>query len=277
MDKRFLCYSLFLLSFIIPSFVFAQSQSLCYGSVAITDTSQAEPNVLVIVSNSSQASFTVNGPKTYSGSGYYWAQQGISPGTYTITWIAVSGCKTPPSETKTTDSRGSLAFAGNYKNQTQAIQTSLPPPSPTSSTKPPLGHFMTVSSYPPSASVFINSLLVGTAPVTTRLPENVSIKITCTLPNYSDYNYMYPAVGTLPNSVNSINSDWTCTLIKKQVQAAPVVDTQIQPQQPGQTSNKTITPASQKEVPVISVLPQASAEPRGFFARLWKKILSIIW
>lgn len=112
----FYYYYFLLLPFALPSVIFAQVQPPCSGSVNITDTSQAQPSVLVVVSNSAQASFTINGPTMYHGSGYYWVQQGIPSGTYTITWNAVAGCGTPPSETKTTDAKGSAAFAGNYKD-----------------------------------------------------------------------------------------------------------------------------------------------------------------
>ena len=115
MDKK-IFYVLFLLIFIfIPLAASAQNQSPCTGSVHLTDTSQAEPDVLVVVSNSAQASFTLTGPGTYHGSGYYWAQKGIPIGTYTITWNGISGCTTPASEIKATDSHGSVAFAGNYQ------------------------------------------------------------------------------------------------------------------------------------------------------------------
>ena len=110
-----------LLSFIIyhlgSNFVFAQSQSPCSGSASITDTSQAQPGVALVVSNSAQAGFTITGPASYQGSGYAWAQQSISAGTYTITWSPVPGCGTTSPETKTTDTRGSIAFVGNYQNR----------------------------------------------------------------------------------------------------------------------------------------------------------------
>src|SRR3989344_576529 len=105
------------------NFVFAQSQSPCSGSASIIDTSQAQPGIIFVISNSAQASFTITNPATqelvYKGSGYggyAWSREGVTAGTYTITWGAVSGCGTPPSETKTTDTRGSIAFAGNYQN-----------------------------------------------------------------------------------------------------------------------------------------------------------------
>ena len=68
-----------------PIAVFAQTQSPCSGSVSITDASQGQPGVLAVISNSGQATFTVTGPAaTYHGSGYYWAQQGILAGAYTL-------------------------------------------------------------------------------------------------------------------------------------------------------------------------------------------------
>ncbi|HEY4509482.1 MAG TPA: PEGA domain-containing protein [Candidatus Paceibacterota bacterium] len=102
--------------FALPVAVFAQTQSPCSGTVSITDTSQAQPGVLLVVANSLQASFTITGPKTYSGSGGLLAEQNIPPGTYAVTWGSVAGCGTPPPETKTTDAKGSVIFAGNYSD-----------------------------------------------------------------------------------------------------------------------------------------------------------------
>lgn len=105
------------ISFLIalPVVILAQNQPPCSGSVSITDPSQGQANVLVVVSNSAQASFTATGPVTYHGSGYYWVYKGIPSGTYTITWNDVSGCSAPRTETKSTDGKGSVTFAGNYE------------------------------------------------------------------------------------------------------------------------------------------------------------------
>lgn len=99
---------------VLPVVLFAQTQSPCAGTVSITDVSQAQPGVLLAVANTMQAGFTISGPANYSGSGAAWAQQNIPAGTYTITWNPVAGCASPPSETKTTDAKGSVIFAGNY-------------------------------------------------------------------------------------------------------------------------------------------------------------------
>ena len=96
--------------FVSANVSFAQSQSSCSGSVNITDTSQSQPGVLLVVANSLQASFTITGPKTYSGSGGLLAEQNIPPGTYAVTWGSVAGCGTPPPETKTTDAKHSIIF-----------------------------------------------------------------------------------------------------------------------------------------------------------------------
>lgn len=71
---------------------------------------------MAVITNSPQADYTITGLATYHGSGWNFIQQNISLGTYTITWSPVAGCGTPPPETKTTDSRGSIIFAGNYKD-----------------------------------------------------------------------------------------------------------------------------------------------------------------
>ncbi len=142
MNRKISALPIFLLVFIAaPLASLAQDQPPCSGSVSITDPTQAHPGVLAVVSNSAEAAFTVTGPVTYHGSGYYWVQQGIPPGTYAITWSAVASCSTPSSETKATDSRGSVAFAGNYQTADNATTNpSNPPPaggpSPTQSTEP---------------------------------------------------------------------------------------------------------------------------------------------
>lgn len=100
-----------------PIILFAQiPQSPCAATVSITDTSKADPAVILVIANAPQASYTITGPATYTGSGWTFIHQNILPGTYTITWNSVAGCQTPPPETKTTDVRGSIGFAGNYKD-----------------------------------------------------------------------------------------------------------------------------------------------------------------
>ncbi|MDP3792713.1 MAG: PEGA domain-containing protein [bacterium] len=124
MVSKFVFVVVFVVSGIgAANFVFAQTQSSCSGSASIIDTSQAQPGIIFVISNSAQANFTITNPATqeliYKGSGYggyAWSREGVTAGTYAITWGAVSGCGTPPPETKTTDARGSIAFVGNYKD-----------------------------------------------------------------------------------------------------------------------------------------------------------------
>jgi len=267
---------------IAPFFVFAQSQPPCSGSATITDATQAQPGVLAVVSNSAQASFTITGPATYQGSGYYWVQQGIPAGTYTITWNSVSGCGTPSAETKTTNTRGSVAFAGNYQTTSDTTTyTPLPTGGPTPTPSSPNGHYMTINSNPTSATVYINGSMKGTAPVKIKLPENVPIQIKCTLNGYNDYTYNYPAVGPLPLNINSINSDWICTLVKKSV--SPTVSyTPLPPSyQSGQNQNQTPAPTVLPTTPLITSTPYISptpsqVQPKGFFFRIFNSITSFI-
>lgn len=268
------CFASLLLSafVIVPFSVFAQSQPPCSGSVSITDATQAQPGVLAVVSNSSQASFTVTGPATYHGSGYYWVQQGISAGTYTVTWSDVAGCGTPSLETKTTNSQGSIAFAGNYQS-TASQPTSTPKPTQTPAQSPP-GHFMTIKSNPPSASVYINGSHIGTAPVKVQLPEGVPIQIKCTLAGYNDYQYNYPALGSLPAEVNSVSSDWTCMMIKKLVSPTSSLSP-IKSYQPEQRPNKTFTPAPTPVPPSTYTPPSQQIESKGFFPRIFNSITSL--
>ena len=121
--KVFLVFSLFSISFFLPrTSVFAQTQSPCSGTVSITDTSQVEQGTMFVIANSSQAKFTITGPANYQANSPAWFQQNIPAGTYTITWGPVTGCAIPPSEIKSTDARGSVSFAGNYKDLTPPKQ-----------------------------------------------------------------------------------------------------------------------------------------------------------
>ena len=272
MNKATFRVLIFSLSFtLIPLSVFAQSQSPCSGSVSIIDPTQAQPGVLAVVSNSSQAAFTVTGPATYHGSGYYWVQQGIPAGTYTITWNAVSGCGTPSSETNATDNRGSVAFAGNYQS---TAGSSPNPPSPTqASIQSPAGHFLTIESDPPTASVYIRGSLMGKAPVKVQVPENVPFQIKCALNGYADYTYTYPAVGPLPAGVNTVNSEWTCALTKKPIlQSSPSLSLPAQTEKPVQNSKVTTTPA--QPTPAPSYVPPDAAKPHGFLSRFFTSIAS---
>lgn len=257
------------------------AQSACSGNTSTHETFQTQLGILLVNSNSTQASFTVTGPAIYQGTGYSWVEQAIPAGTYTITWNSVPGCLTPSPETKTTNANGSVAFAGNYQSTSN---TTTPTPAPTASATPtptptPRGHYMTISSNPPSASVYINGSLMGIAPVKIKLPENVPIKIKCTLPGYSDYNYNYPTVGPLPVGVSSVNSDWACTLIKSSASSptstpagkSPSVPAYQSGQQPNGTATPTILPVT--PTPYVAPSPQP-AQPKGFFSRIFSSVTS---
>lgn len=77
-----------------------------------------------VASNANRATFTIKGPETFSGEGNIWAKENPLPGTYTITWGAVSGCTTPLLETKVFKAGDKISFVGNYT--TKGAKT--PPP-----------------------------------------------------------------------------------------------------------------------------------------------------
>lgn len=64
--------------------------------------------------NNKNATFTLSGPATYSGSGSSWNQSNLPLGTYTIIYGSVSGYHTPPSETKILSDGGTIYFFGDY-------------------------------------------------------------------------------------------------------------------------------------------------------------------
>jgi hypothetical protein len=64
--------------------------------------------------NIEDASFTIESPVTYEGSGQSWTATEVPDGTHTITYNPVIGYKTPPSETQTISGGGTITFEGNY-------------------------------------------------------------------------------------------------------------------------------------------------------------------
>ena len=66
--------------------------------------------------SSDDTTFTISGPKIYSGSGSYWEKTGASAGTYTINYEPVSGYQTPSSETKILTAGDSITFFGGYNS-----------------------------------------------------------------------------------------------------------------------------------------------------------------
>ena len=327
------------------NFVFAQSQSLCSGSASITDTSQAQPATMLAISNSAQATFTIIGPATYQGSGFAWAQQGIPAGTYTVTWGAVAGCGTPPQETKTTDARGSVAFAGNYINistpapattgtiyiRTNLLQSSdrekitfiitgpqnktitaneftwfyaptgtytitysgeiegYNAPAPQTKTLSANGSItfqvdytlsqttlpLTIDSFPTGATVYIDEVLVGKAPVVKKVSRGATHRIRCTLPGYNDYVYNY-VVAPFSSVVNAVKGDWRCLLTANNGQAVPA--SSLTPQQslsPQEQPRTTILPQNRIEQTTSPIAYPVQAKPKGFFSRIWQSIRSL--
>jgi len=69
---------------------------------------------IAVTTNVTAATFTITGPTTFSGGGTSFMQAGVPPGSYTITYGAVDGYNTPPSETKTLIPNGGISFVGTY-------------------------------------------------------------------------------------------------------------------------------------------------------------------
>ncbi|MDP3696684.1 MAG: PEGA domain-containing protein [Candidatus Taylorbacteria bacterium] len=337
----------------VPFAVFAQNQSPCSSSASIIDTSQAQPGIIFVISNSAQANFTITNTVTqeliYKGSGYggyAWSREGVTAGTYTITWGAVSGCGTPPSETKTTDTRGSIAFVGNYKDistpapsttgtidiRTNLLQSSdrekitfiitgpqnktitaneftwfyapvgtytitysgeiegYNAPAPQTKTLSANGSItfqvdyalsqttlpLTVDSFPAGATVYVDEVLVGKAPVVKKVSRGATHRIRCTLPGYNDYVYNY-VVAPFSSTVNVVKGDWRCLFTVKNGQANPTLSPTNVQQQPQQVLPSTKQPLLQEGNTLPSATPQTlpPQKPKGFFYKFWHRILSL--
>lgn len=67
-----------------------------------------------VTTNASGATFTIGGPTTYTGSGTSFSVAAAPAGTYTITYAAVAGYSTPPTDARTLTTGGSISFSGVF-------------------------------------------------------------------------------------------------------------------------------------------------------------------
>ena len=72
------------------------------------------PGTIEVQTNLNEAVFNLTGPGNYNGTGMLWTATEATPGSYTITYGGVPDYETPPSETKTLPSGGSISFTGEY-------------------------------------------------------------------------------------------------------------------------------------------------------------------
>jgi sugar lactone lactonase YvrE len=88
------------------------------------------PDSISVTTNLPAATFTITestGAATFSGGGTSFLQTNAPPGSYRITYGAVPGYKTPPTETQILSANGAIAFVGTYSSD---IVASLVDPIP---------------------------------------------------------------------------------------------------------------------------------------------------
>ena len=95
--------------------------ALTSSSTAGAAFAVSENGTISVTSNLDEARFSISGPEHYSGKASDPDFSDVPPGTYTITWQAVSGYDTPPSEEKQLpETGGNISFYGGY---TEIAQT----------------------------------------------------------------------------------------------------------------------------------------------------------
>ncbi|MBX7134005.1 MAG: hypothetical protein K1X67_15135 [Fimbriimonadaceae bacterium] len=77
------------------------------------DNAPMQAGTIVVTTNLSSAAFAFVGPVSHAGQASY-THTNAPPGTYTITYGAVPGYATPPSETRTLAAGGTISFTGSY-------------------------------------------------------------------------------------------------------------------------------------------------------------------
>ncbi len=86
------------------------------GTIAFTGTYNLSVGTITVTTNNSAATFTITGPATYTGNGTTWSQTNALIGTYTITYNPIPGYDTPPGNTQTLVSGGTVTFTGLYND-----------------------------------------------------------------------------------------------------------------------------------------------------------------
>jgi hypothetical protein len=84
--------------------------SPAYVEVTLTVIS----GTIKVTCNIPDASFKIECPSNYEGSGESWTKTGVADGTYTITYNPVTGYKTPQPETKELSEGSTIEFEGTY-------------------------------------------------------------------------------------------------------------------------------------------------------------------
>lgn len=74
-----------------------------------------EQGTINVTTNLTEATFIINGPQPYSGSGTSWTVADAPAGTYIIIYGEVAGYITPPSETQILQADGTISFNGAYE------------------------------------------------------------------------------------------------------------------------------------------------------------------
>ncbi|HLH54237.1 MAG TPA: S8 family serine peptidase [Verrucomicrobiae bacterium] len=82
--------------------------------ISITGTQAGTGGTVVISNNLSQASFTIDGPLTQTGSGLLTTITNAPPGTYSIQFRDVPFYETPTPQTNTLSAKSSITFGGKY-------------------------------------------------------------------------------------------------------------------------------------------------------------------
>jgi hypothetical protein len=77
-------------------------------------TPKPTTGTISVTTNLADATFSLTGASSYSGSGTSWSTANAPAGTYTITYGTMPSYNAPSSETKTLSAGGSIAFSGTY-------------------------------------------------------------------------------------------------------------------------------------------------------------------
>jgi hypothetical protein len=84
------------------------------ATVAVTLNVVQQTGSINVSANIAEATYIINGPESFSGSGTAWGVTGALIGTYTIVYGDVEGYTTPSSQSQDLTADGTITFNGEY-------------------------------------------------------------------------------------------------------------------------------------------------------------------
>lgn len=91
-------------------------------SMVKIDMTYIKGGTIKVITNLDEATYTITGPETYSGTGKYFIREAVPEGVYTVTFGRIKGFKTPSTQSQLISDGQVREFSGNYKDLRKSVK-----------------------------------------------------------------------------------------------------------------------------------------------------------